>query len=894
MSQLPAILDVSPRLSIPRLGPAVIARPRLVDRICGPPRPPVALIRAPAGWGKTILAGQIAQRLVAEGDHVAWVTVEGDDDAHTITANLLAALRLARPDLGPALDAIRLPPATADLPAVLDHLLAAAHSVTGGLTVVLDDVHLVTDEGALDCLKRFLSHLPDNVRALLIGRNDPALPLNRWRMTGLLAEVLIGDLAATRPETEQLLTLLGLRLTAPEIDQLVGATEGWIGGIRLAGRAIAAAPTRAAAFERILRSGGAGGLPDYLIEQVIGQLPEPTQRFLRDVSVVNPLPVELAVRLTGREDAVALLRDVAAGTGFVVAIDSAERTFRSHQMMSAALRYQLAADPERRRRLHHAAARWFLEQEWTVPAIRQALLAREWTMAKELLINGFSRLTVEGRVSTIRSLLGQMPPALILGDPALAATELGARVWMGDFTRMDELAAIMDSGVDDLEATDPARARWVRFVRAMTAMGRGRVIGDYPDLERVLDQLESTNLVDPAGTPGAAQWHAVIASNRGTAALWSGEMARAQGLLNTAVDSVRTIGYSLPALNCQAQLSWIDLLDGRLAAAYDRATAAVGQAERCAWTTVYQVAPAYACLSAIALERGDLATARQESGRAQRASRPWNEHAIGVVIGQTDARINTAANRPEEGLATLSALRLNPATRPTTSLLDGIVAFAEAEAAAAAGRFDLADERLAAARADPAVTALFRARERLALGDPHAAVDILVDPATQLALGRLRWAHIRRLLWLARAHQLTAARHRAIAGLRTALDLAHQDGYRTPFAELGPHARPLLTVARPAEFGARAGLVGELLADLPARPPPTPAETGFHPEDVGLTARERELLVLLPTRMTNDDIARMLEVSVNTVKTHARSIYRKLGVPNRRSAVARAERIGLL
>ena len=842
-----------------------------------------------------MLAGQVANQQLKGGDRVAWVTLDAEDDAHTFTANLLAALRLAWPEHGSALESILLPPATGDLPAVLDQLLVAAGSMASGLIVVLDDIHLLSDSGALDCVEHFLGQLPDNARSLLTGRHDPALPLNRWRMAGLLDDVRIDELAATRRETMALLTVLGIRLTAREIDQLVSTTEGWIGGIRLAGRAIAAAPTRRDALKEILSSAGSGSLPDYLIEQVIGQLPESTQQFLRDISVVNPIPVELAGRLTGRTDALALLRDVSAGTGFVAAVDPAEQTFRSHQLLSAALRYQLAAHPDRRQRLHHVAAQWFRDNERPVPAIRQALLAQDWELAKELLISGFARMTVEGRVSTIRTLLRQMPPSVILSDPALAATELGARVWMGDFTRMNDLVAVMDAGVDELRTTDPARANWVRFVRAMTTMGRDRVIGHYQDMERVLDRLEQDNLVDAVSTPGTAQWNATIASNRGTAALWSGDTTRARRLLNMASDSVRLIGYSLPALNSQAQLSWVEMIDGRLTAAHDRATAAVVEAQRRAWTTVYQVAPAHACLSAIALERGDLATARAEAERAELASQPWDELAIVIVIEQVKARIQTASNRPDEALANLSALRLNPTTRPTTSLLAGMLAYAEAEAAAAAGQLELAGSRLAAAGdTSPSVTALFRARQRLSERDPQSAVDILLDPHSQVPLGQLRWVQIRRLLWLARSHQLTSARSRAIAGLRAALDLAHHDGYRTPFTELGPHARPLLEMVRPDELGTRWTLVADLLTALPdvsARPEPG---SDVAQTDPGLTARERELLMLMPTRMTNEDIAAALQVSVNTVKTHARSIYRKLDVPNRRAAVARAEDLGLV
>jgi LuxR family maltose regulon positive regulatory protein len=571
-----------------------------------------------------------------------------------------------------------------------------------------------------------MTRLPVNVGALLTGRHDPALPLHRWRVNGTLAEVRVADLAATKQEAEQLLELLGLRLTAQEIGRIVSTTEGWIGGIRLAGRAIVSAPSRQTAFETIISPGGI--LPGYLIEQVIAQLPGPTQQFLRDISVVNPIPVELAQMLTGRTDALTLLREVSVRTGFIAAIDPAERIFRAHQLMSAALRYQLACTaPDRQRRLHKAASGWFLQHQQVVPGIRQALLARDWTRAKELLVADYSRMAVDGRASTIRSLLGQMPPAIVRADPELAAAEMGAYVWMGEFTR-------------------------------------------------------------------------------GTAELWIGELEDARRRFDSVSATVPHIGFSLPALNSLAHSAWIESLDGRLGAAHDRATTAVAEAERRAWTTVYQVAAAYACLGVIALERGDQAAARMELVRAERAWRPRTELAVGVVIGQLQARLQTAAGRGEEALATLSALRLNPGTRPTTALLDRWVGYAEAEAAAAAGEHDLAQDKLGEAGiTDPAVTTLFRARRQLAAGDPPAAVQVLADPATQVPFGRDRAVQVRRMLWLARAHQLIGARQRAVAGLLAALDIARHDGYRAPFHELEGHARPLLELPRADELGMRGG-----------------------------------------------------------------------------------------
>lgn len=640
----------------------VIRRDRLVDGLCAWPRPPLALISGPAGWGKTTLAGQVVDRRRADGEAVAWLTCEAGDDAHAIVADLLSASRAAAPDLESLLAPLSLPPDATDLSAAVDLVGAAVETAGCRLTVVIDDAHLLADPGALGLLTRFLSRLPDGISALVTGRHDPALPWHRWRMAGSVREVRIAELAATAAEVQHLLRGIGLALDRAEIGQILRITEGWIGGVRLAGQAILTARSRQEALQRI--TGPGGTLPGYLLEQVIGQLPEPTQRFLQDVSIVNPIPVGLAERLTGRRDALGLLREAARRTGFIAATDQTEGAFRAHQLLSSALQDEVA--PQDRLRLHRTAAVWFLEHHDAAAAIGQYLLAQDWSAAKEQMLQNLSRMVAGGRVSTVRRLLGRLPPSMIDSDPELAVAVLATRAWSADFTRLADLLPVVDRGLHDLDRANPAGGQWVRLMRGLVTMSHDRVTGNFSGMLADLDRLTADQVVSSAPRPAHSMEQTVIASNRGTGLLWLGELDRAREMFDFVLAGVTHLGFSIPALNCMAHSSWIDLMDGRLGAAHERASGAVAQAQRRAWTTVRQVAVAHACLAAIAVERADLAAARTELVRAERAWRPQQELAIGLLIGELQARLLTATGRPEEALALLHALRLNPGTTPST------------------------------------------------------------------------------------------------------------------------------------------------------------------------------------------------------------------------------------
>lgn len=871
----------------PRRHPADIHRTRLIAMAAGDAN--LTLISAPAGWGKSKLAGQLAQAAVDAGRAVVWLTADRYDDATEFWPNLFAATRCQVPDLAdPPAD-----PRGDHTGGTVDRWLEAVDGWGRPVTLVIDDLTQVRDHEVFDGLARLVTLAPTSLAVVLVARHNPGLPLAKWRVQGVLAEIRAADLAVSEAEASALLTAMGVRLTPAELRRLLARTEGWIGGVRLAGQLLASAPDRSGALGTLTEAGG-GSLARYLIEEVVADLDPRDRDFLRDISVVGTVPVELAAELTGRDDALAGLRRLAAQTGFVSPVDDTERSFRCHQLLVAALRYDLrAGDPARRRSLLERASRWYADHDRPVDGIRAALEAENWSLARDQLDATSSRMTVLGRSATLRRLLAAFPRSVVLGDPVLAGIELSARLWTGDLREHEELVEAIRAGLPQLECVDPARAQTVRAKLTMTDAMTARVRGDYPALRSRMTQALETPPIR-AGRPGQRERRLVALSNLGTAELWLGSFDRAADRLSQAIAEADE--PSLPELNCLSLIGWIELLAGRLAAARATTERAVAAATRHGWTGTYQVTPAYVARAMIALEGLDLPAAERGLERADQSWAPIAELAMGVTMAWCRARIATARGRPGEAIAILEGIRADVRTRPTGPVLEGLVRWAEAEAAAAAddwGRVDAAGHGLGGPD-----TALFAGRRSVHRGVPLLAVQILSDPGNRPGLGRQFGVELRRQLWLARAYQLTGQRTRAVGCLHAALDIAAAQGYRLPFRELGAHAGPLLRLLLTGPPDPHRDLVRTILSDLGPGPGPAPNQAAAGPIPVQpvpiFTPREQDLITVLPTRMSNEAIANLLNISTNTVKTHLRSVYRKLGVEDRDAAVERAGRLGLL
>jgi LuxR family maltose regulon positive regulatory protein len=785
--------------------PGVVRRGRLDAAVDEAIERPLTVVVAPAGWGKTVLLS-------------AWAR------AHDVTV-------------------ISVGPEHADPRRFLLDLEGGLETVATGRSsaLVLDDVQLLDAHG-LSAIRGAVRD--DRGPIVVASRADPDLGLPRLRVEGRLGELRGVDLAFTDDELRALLDELGVVLPAERRRQLLGRTDGWAAGIRLAVVALQASSEPEHLLDEF--SGDDRVVADYLTDEVLDALPHDVRDFLLRTSIVERLDVELAAALTDRDDAEALLADLERQGVFVVALDRRRRAYRYHALFAELLRARLRSEqPATEHDMHERAAEWFSAHGATELAVRHALAAGSRGRARDLLADRWLALMVGGHLPD-----STMEPCT---DPRLALPVAHARLLAGDRAGALERLAPLDG------ATGRAR----RLADLLRAHATHDLAGARRAGEAALDRDEDEGGRDDELARALAM-HLLALSE-----LAAGAIDPAGDRFEEAAALAAISGRERLRLECLGPMAAIEVLRGRLARAETHAAAALDLARRHGWEGVPAVGWALAALGAAAWLHGDLDSADRRAEAAHEAV-VGRDLLVGDAVRALRAHLR-AARDDEDGARSL--LRLVHDAEPGGN---GVLArWLEA----------LGPAPWAPATGDGAADVTARAMRRLRAGDPATALQLAmtlegltgIHPTVRIS------AVLVEALARENLHEPGAA-----AALEHALALAELDDLRRPFLAAGAPLRELLPgYASLCTVGAP--LLAELLDALPVER----EDAALTPREP-LSSRERAVLRLLPTMLPNSEIAGELFVSVNTVKTHVRSIYRKLGVGSRREAVARARDLGLL
>jgi LuxR family transcriptional regulator, maltose regulon positive regulatory protein len=871
------------KIQPPPSPPGFIERAQLIGSADAINPPRVCLVSAPAGWGKTVLLSEWYSRCRAAGA-VAWVSLDRFDNPDSFWRDLLSALRGASPDLKSALRALRFPSEAASSGFVAS-LISALESCPGPLTLIVDDVHVLTKRSVFDGIEQLVTRGPDQLRLVLSARSDPPFPISQWRMAGVLRELRTEQLRLSSEEAASLVVEAGLELPRSAVDTLLARTEGWVGGMRLACMSLRMAGDPVGAMANMARYQTATSA--YLVEQVLSGLPDTERQFLRDTSIAEELPVELASALTGRLDAGALLARLVASIGFISPMSGRPDVFRYHQLLAETLRAELDLDPDpgHRSALHKSALGWLERNGDLVQAVRMAQSEEDWSSAERLLLRCAPALSVRGEASTVRSLVDRFPLDVVLSRPRLAMTAASSYAIDGQLHHLRRFAAAAVAGAHALE---PAEARRAHRIGTMVDAIFHRVEGDFERMLAIMEKVaRSFGGARSPASPAEEYRRATMLSNLGTAHLWLGHQDRAQEALGHGVEYARACGADQPLLNCLSLLAWWELMAGRLAAAARQAELATEFASERGWSAAYQSAGGWAAMAAIRLERGQFAEVERALAQAEVASASFEEAAISTVVATVRARLLLATGRPDHAWSILDKHRRNPRFAAHSPVLRDIVSWTEAEIASATNRWSEMQLALDRAEAGAAIRSLFAARQCLTAGNAQGAVRHLRSAQSEIPLGRQLGVRIRINICYAAAAREAGQRETARRQLNIALTTAQDEGHVMPFHELGERCRALLSDTGIVP-DRHCGLAGTILASFPQLDStPIPEAVGLRSEP--LTRRELDVLGYLPSRLSFVEIAETLGISLNTVKVHQRSIYRKLHATKRNDAVTRAQ-----
>ena len=890
------------KLFAPRRRRGLVDRPRLVERMNRGVESKLTLISAPAGFGKSTLLAEWRETYTAPGSSTAWLALDSSDsDPAVFWANVVAALQTIRPSVG---DAGRMAGEPADLESLLTSMLNELATEPGDIILVLDDYHAVDGPGVHEGMGFLVEHVPPQVHVVIATRADPPFPLARMRARGELVEIRVADLRFTPDEAAAYFNdVMGLGLAATEVTTLEGRTEGWAAALQLAAlsmRGRADVPGFIAGF-----AGDDRYIVDYLAEEVLQRQPDDVRTFLLDTSILARMSAPLCDAVTGVGSGRATLEALDRGNLFLVPLDDRRRWYRYHHLFGDVLRARLVDEhPARVPELHRRASTWYGQNGERAEAIRHAIAGEHFDQAAELVELEMSATQQARQEKTLRGWLEALPDAMIRRRPVLSDGYAGSILVRGQTegveARLQDAQRWLDrpdnaESLERMVVADDAAFRNLPAGIAVHRAGLARLLGDVEattvHARAALDLVRDDDL---AGRGAAA---ALL----GLASWTKGDLGAMDRYYTDAMHTFEKAGYLSDVVGCAIGLADVWIEQGRLDEAMRLYERILDGATRHG-APLRGTADMHVGVSTILVLRNDLAGARrhlqrsddlgEESGLPQN---PYRSRVALAKIRQAEGDLAGAVDALAEAERTYVS-DFFPEVRPIAARLarlwtdQGMLAKAWSWAQRRGLSYD--DEVTYLLEYDHVTLArllVAQGRRDVAPERYGEALDLLERLKVSAEEGGRVERLIETLVVQALARDANGESSSALRLLGEAIRLAEPEGFVRVFADEGPPMASLLSAAARQRIAPH--FVDRLLASSGRGRERSPRAL---PMAEPLSERELEVLRLLRGDLGGPEIARELVVSLNTVRTHTKNIYAKLGVNSRRAAVRRAAELELL
>ena len=839
---------------------------------------PLTLISAPAGFGKTSL---LASWLAAEPLDVAWLAPRRRLGEASFWVEWLTAIQRVVPPRS-ALSRIT-PPRAGTPPGFVLQLLNGFTQLEEPIVVVIDDFHTVHSLEIAATFDELLRAAPASLRLVLSTRHDPMLPLHLLRASGELTELRARDLAFTPDEARALLDDLGVRVDSQAFTTLLVRTEGWAAGLRLfmlSCRTGDADPTvlESLAFDERPAS-------EYLLAEVLRRQPDDIRDFLLATAVAERFTPDLADAMTRRTDSAHVAERLVAENLFIDRIEMQPPWYRYHNLFAELLRAELrhterAWIPE----LHARAARWHFEHGTPMEAVQHALAAGDLDLLAMCLADGWFELIARTDTAFRSDVLARISESDVDSSAQLSAV-LASVDFISGQTRSGSRRLARAQKLRP-KSPSPSLQAVLTFAELLRCANRG----SYPRTAQLARKLLELAEVRPFSAQAAETMRAIALAHLGLAEVALDDLREGEIHLTESLEVSRLADVPYAELASLGGLAWLELIRGRLRRSERIARGAVDLARERGWERSAHAALSLAALAQVELEWDDLDAAEAHARELGEIARRTDDVAARTGFAAIQASLCLAGRNPgvEVGLERVRGVASDLRTLESPRVerwVAGLEARLLASTADRGGADAAAGTAVDARPGSPGLQAM-RARLALSSGDAAGAIAALAAPTEAAYPVVAVERHVLRALALRALGDDRAA----LAELESALSRAEPEAIRRPFLSAGRGVRELL-----AEHLRRAvshrWFASELMRRLEGG-----GGTRVAPAELlePLSAREGEVLCFLPTMMSNADIASELYVSVNTVKTHVKSIYRKLEVTRRQEAVRRARQLHIL
>jgi LuxR family transcriptional regulator, maltose regulon positive regulatory protein len=884
------------KLHMPRPSPQLVQRSLLYERLSQGMTCALALISAPAGFGKTTL---IADYLTRSATPATWLSLEAEDnDLVRFLSYVIAALQTFDQEIGRTSFSLL----QSSTPTPVEPLLTLLiNDLTTeklpSFVLVLDDYHVIENPAIHHSLNFLLEHLPPQMHLMIAARADPPLPLARLRGRGQLCELRAADLRFDIHEVETFLHgVMQLDLSPTEVAVLQDRTEGWIAGLQLAALSLRGR-TDVSAFLTAF-TGSHRFVLDYLSEEVFLQQKPRVQTFLLHTCILDRINGSLANAVTAMTHGQAMLEALEHANLFVVSLDDERRWYRYHHLFAEVLRGRLQhTQPDLIPELHRRASLWYEQHHCLDEAIEHALAGEDYTAATRLL-EQVARPLVQN--STLLRWMEALPQPWLESHPHLAVLYAwtvvanGTRPW-----------SEIEPWLQGIRASLPVHHSIVSKLDGEMAAMQTMAAGFTEEHTRTIELSDQTLALLPTdhwarGLMRLYQGVALLSLQQVEEAI---DILKLAVALNEAEDSQRLV------LIVKSYLAHAYVLHGQLHEAL----------------YLYQEVLQHETKDGPPL-RGSLLA----HGGLGNLLREWNDFPSALVHLQAGleldqfvgglpsmtwavylplARLYLAQGKREEAFAALSHIA-EIAHTTSSALSSALVSAWRARFHLALGEVDAATrwtkdvglsiEELLEKPADlPSyeMTSMTLVRLAIAQGRVEAALP-LVKHLLALAEKSHRFTSVLEVLLIqSQAYEAIGQREQALVGLQQAILRAEPEGYIRLFLDEGkPIIKLLIDLRESSPQQAYIQLLLTALPDYETAQTVSKEEHLRRPQPLvdPLSERELEVLQLIATGASNEEIAEQLVIAIGTVKRHVSNILGKLAVSNRTQAVAYAKAIGLL
>jgi len=890
------------KLSVPQPRPELVHRQRLIEQLDIGLQQKLTLVSAPAGFGKTTLITDWLQTKGSDRSYpfyIAWFSLdEGDNDPVQFLIYLIAALvqtEVLDDKFGIGLQSMLQSPQSPPVDSILISLINEISSSLDQIIIIFDDYHQIRAQPIHNILTFLLENLPTLVHLVITTREDPPLPLARLRAKNQLSELRASDLLFSYEEAGEFLNqVMCLSLSAEAIAMLETRTEGWIAGLQLAAISIRGFDDATSFIQTF--SGSDRLVLDYLIEEVINQQPEEIQNFLLQTAILNRLSGSLCNAVTGQSDGQAVLEMLERANLFIIPLDNKRQWYRYHHLFSDLLRQRLYwFQSEKIPALNSRASKWYEKNGFFNEAIDCAFIAEDFDRAIILIEEQIDDLWSLGENARLKHWLQKIPETLLISKPHLCIIH----AWYSFMSNRPEDAEttlqIVEQTIDSSNSDNLILSGRMAVVRAYLRTYTGDMLSVIEFSRLALDFLPEKDLI----------WRYLTAIAMGDAYSHLGDMKAAHDIRTETVKVWKATGNIYWKLVASLKLATTLRNQGQLQAAIEIYQQQMNVANEFGLSQIRAISWLLGSWAEVLAEINELETATRLTEKAlEVVKHGWDEAviALGCMCLMRILFSKEEISGASELIKKMEKIALESQAPPwwakkmiaawqvrvwlVQDKLEPAAQWVKEREAHLDGEILFVDE----------IENIVLARVFIAQGRLDEAINLLQQLFEAAQTGGRISKGIEILILQSLVYQAGDDTDQAVIVLEKALRLAKPGGFIRVFVDEGPPMARLLYEA--LSRGIAPDYVQKLLAAFPVEKsepvhqphPQSPVSEWVEP----LSDRELEVLQLIAAGLSRQEIAAQLVLSLNTVKTHARNIYGKLGVNNQMLAVGKARTLGLL